>query len=229
MGAWGYGLFQSDHDYDIVSDLTYEVGLDKLQSDAEARAGIADGERSDFYYTLYCPSDVKVVREYLETPNATGTSPLAKALTKWQAKASGPRTGMDYPDPGYIFVLLGACMEFVHPVIVRAKLIVLGAMTLGCNLSADTLAAMTATFTECGLMPDALVQMENALVGPLAYQGEPYFFDSPGLVETANRSSGGVVGPGGYVGMNVASPGGLFRGPDDRSVRRQPYVPSRLQ
>lgn len=89
-------------------------------------------------------------------------------------------------------------------------------MTLGCKLSTETLAAMTVHFTQCGLMPDALVQVDAALVGPKRYKGEPYFFDSPGLVETANnKSSGNSGGPGGWGGLNVPSPGGMFRGPDD--------------
>ena len=115
MGAWGYGLFQSDHDFDIISDLSYEVGLDKLQLDAEAEAEAQKtkkkkGVRKDFWYQIYQPSDVDAVRQYLETPDsATGISPLDKALSKWEAKASGPRNDEDYPDSGYIFVLLCAC------------------------------------------------------------------------------------------------------------------------
>lgn len=30
-GAWGFGLFQSDHDYDIVDMLTDEAGLAKAE------------------------------------------------------------------------------------------------------------------------------------------------------------------------------------------------------
>lgn len=31
MGAWGHGLFQSDQDYDIVSELTHEAGIYELK------------------------------------------------------------------------------------------------------------------------------------------------------------------------------------------------------
>lgn len=86
-------------------------------------------------------------------------------------------------------------------------------MSLGCKLSAETLAAMRAKFTECGFMPHALVQLDGALIGPDRYRGQPYDFDSPGLIETANKSSDDGR-DGGYMLMNVASPGGLFRGPD---------------
>ncbi|KAI7530125.1 hypothetical protein KC331_g14839 [Hortaea werneckii] len=30
MGAWGFGLFQSDTDYDLISDLDHELGLYEL-------------------------------------------------------------------------------------------------------------------------------------------------------------------------------------------------------
>ena len=31
MGAWGYGLFQSDHDYEIVDEFTKDIGLVELE------------------------------------------------------------------------------------------------------------------------------------------------------------------------------------------------------
>jgi hypothetical protein len=68
MGAWGYGntppasiashklthqgLFQSDHDLDIMSELSYEAGLDELADAAEAQAKAAsksDEEIKDIY------------------------------------------------------------------------------------------------------------------------------------------------------------------------------------
>lgn len=114
MGAWDYGLFQSDHDFDVISELDDEIGLYKLQKEAEAKAGLdsnsdEDMQRSKFYYTLHHPSDLEVVREFLNTPNvATGISPLQEALSKWQREADfGER--VPFRHPGYIFVLLGAC------------------------------------------------------------------------------------------------------------------------
>ena len=81
-------------------------------------------------------------------------------------------------------------------------------MTLGCKLSAETLDAMTVTFTQCGFMPDALVQLDAALTGPNRYNGQPYVLESPGLVETANKTLS-REGSGGHVLMNVANPGGI--------------------
>lgn len=84
-------------------------------------------------------------------------------------------------------------------------------MTLGCKLSPVTLQNMRKMFTKCGLMPDALTQMDAALNGPGSYKGEPWHFNSPGLLETANSRFGGGGG-----GLNVPAPHGMFKGPDDR-------------
>lgn len=92
MGAWGYGLFQSDHDLDALSFLDDELGLTKLQEDAVARGGFEPDENGwpPFNYTLYCCSDKNIAREHLETPDPiTGISPLDAALTKY--KVSGSR------------------------------------------------------------------------------------------------------------------------------------------
>lgn len=82
-------------------------------------------------------------------------------------------------------------------------------MTVGCKLSEDTMEALREVFTECGLMPDALNQMDAALNGPNRYKNQPWDFNSKGLFDTMEESSGSG-------GMNVASPGGLFGGPDTR-------------
>jgi hypothetical protein len=115
MGAWGYRLFQSEFDFDIMLRFSDEVGLDKLQAEAEAKAGFQDGygnADSGFFYALYCPSDVEAVRKHLEAPNvATGVPPLEEALKKWQAKALGPAIGPELRFLRYCFVLLGACMS----------------------------------------------------------------------------------------------------------------------
>lgn len=38
MGAWGLGLFESDHDFDLLSGLDHEAGLEALESEAKKRA-----------------------------------------------------------------------------------------------------------------------------------------------------------------------------------------------
>lgn len=84
-------------------------------------------------------------------------------------------------------------------------------MGLGCKLTADNLTAMRSIFTECGLMPDALKQVDAALNGPGRYNGQPWFFDSPGLIETANNAP-----PDAPMFMNVPAPHGFLNGPDSR-------------
>ncbi|USW52852.1 Putative Zinc finger, MYND-type [Septoria linicola] len=198
MGATCYRLFDSDHDFDIIGDLDGEVGLYKLQTDAEAAVGFTeDSDLKDdpgFRYTLYCPSDLQLVRKFLETPSAeTGVTPLDALLAKKKAIAFGQRLEIDYPDSGYIFVLLGA-------------------MTLGCKLSPETLEDMREMFTRSGFMPDALRELDAALNGPKAYNGTPYDFGALGFDELANKPR--PVSAGGFVMLNVPSPGGLFAGPD---------------
>ncbi|KAF2213894.1 hypothetical protein CERZMDRAFT_95922 [Cercospora zeae-maydis SCOH1-5] len=56
-------------------------------------------------------------------------------------------------------------------------------MNLGCKLSADKIQDLRNIFTECGLFPDALVQMDNALNGPHCYKGAPWKFDHPNLFD----------------------------------------------
>jgi hypothetical protein len=84
MGAWGYGdspfiphripgtdtlpgLLQSDHDFDIVENLTHEAAIDKLEEDAQAKAKAAG--TPEVFHTIYgqmC-SDRHAVRAHLES------------------------------------------------------------------------------------------------------------------------------------------------------------------
>ena len=48
-GAWGYGIFESDHDQDIVSDLSHEAGLDELE---EAAVEKDPSKKDKLYYIL---------------------------------------------------------------------------------------------------------------------------------------------------------------------------------
>jgi hypothetical protein len=47
------GLFQSDHDLDIVDDLSYEAGLSKLQEEAQYFAKAAGKDEKDVDRILY--------------------------------------------------------------------------------------------------------------------------------------------------------------------------------
>ncbi|KAI8939739.1 hypothetical protein NX059_003484 [Plenodomus lindquistii] len=202
MGAWGYGLFQSDHDLDMVSDLDHEAGLTKLQDEAQALAkapGQSEADSDKIYYSIYgnCCSDPELVRAHLDS------GILVDMIAKKEAKMMSLPTGsmdekLEYfvSDPCYKYVLLGAC-----------------AMSLGCQLPTEYVAMLKKVYTEGGLMPDALRQMKKALFGPGSYEnGKPYDFGSKGLMETANAKPDekqASNGPG-FNLMNVPSPGGFF-------------------
>ncbi|EAT78155.1 MYND-type zinc finger protein samB [Parastagonospora nodorum] len=199
MGAWGYGLFQSDHDFDIISELNHDAGLNQMEDEAQALAkasGKDDKEIGQIYYTIDgkgC-SDPDLVRKHLDS------GVLNYLIAEREAKMLAVPTKeqeLDHylQDPCYVYVLLGAC-----------------AMTLGSQLPASYVSLLKKVYTEGGLMPDALKQMKKALHGPNGYKnGEPYDFHSKDLVETANADSDNRKPNGlGFIGMNVPSPGGLF-------------------
>ncbi|EUC39278.1 hypothetical protein COCCADRAFT_31658 [Bipolaris zeicola 26-R-13] len=191
MGAWGYCLFQSGNDLDIVSEMSDEAGLTKLEEEAQAPHSI--------YYTIYrdiC-SDPELVRKHLDS------GVLVDMIAKKESKMLSELTGsldqrLDYltRDPCYAYVLLGAC-----------------AMTLGCQLPDAYVSMLKKIYTEGGLMPDAQRQMKKALFGPGGYKnGRPYDFGSKTLLETANAREVEErdTGSQGFVMMNVLSPGGIW-------------------
>ncbi|KAF1950442.1 hypothetical protein CC80DRAFT_578477 [Byssothecium circinans] len=193
MGAWGYGLFQSDHDFDLVSDLTGEAGLYKLEEEAveKAKAEGADEKTiRHISYSIYFPSDLEFVRQHLDS------GVLAKMVQEKEAAMLAPPKEGEwvFNDPCYAYVLLGAC-----------------AMSLGCHLPDSYISMLKKVYTEGGLMPDALKQMKKALFGPDGFtNGVPYDFESKDLVETANAMGSAPPSGRGWVGMNVIGPGGIF-------------------
>ncbi|KAF2448579.1 hypothetical protein P171DRAFT_461372 [Karstenula rhodostoma CBS 690.94] len=193
MGAWGHDLFQSDHDFDMVSDMGAEAGLDKLEEEAVAKAnadGDADAEEH-VYFSLLHPTHPDIVRQHLDS------GVLVDLIKEKKAAMLAPPSKWSFlQDPCYAYVLLGAC-----------------AMGLGCSLPAEYLIMLKMVYTEGGLMPGALKQMRKALFGPDGFtNGVPYDFESKSLIETANSMSDEDYKPNpfGYVGMNVIGPGGLF-------------------
>ncbi|EMD96833.1 hypothetical protein COCC4DRAFT_41685 [Bipolaris maydis ATCC 48331] len=202
MGAWGYCLFQSDHDFDVISEMSHEAGLAKLEEDAQARAkaeGKSDKEVNLIYYTIYSNdcSDPELVRKHLDS--GVLVDMIAKKESKMLSKLDGSLDQrLDYltRDPCYAYVLLGAC-----------------AMTLGCQLPEAYVSMLKKVYTEGGIMADAQRQMRKALFGPGGYKnGKPYDFESKTLSETADSSATEEhdVNPLGFRPLNVLSPGGLF-------------------
>ncbi|KAK4539175.1 hypothetical protein LTR36_001175 [Oleoguttula mirabilis] len=223
MGAWGLGLFQSDYDYDIIDDLTSEVGLRQLEEEANKAAAKHDKhdkkptktDEDDYddrgvHYSVFadhCSSAeaVEVVKKYMEA------GPLAQLVAKYEAKLTGPGAAEAYHPPQYILVLIGAC-----------------AMTLGCTLAPPFLALLKKLYATAGLMRDAKAQMHKALHGgpkdAFVNDGTAYDFGSLGLHDT--MAAGGppdedtmypesIYGKGGVKMMNVQSPGGFPPLPPD--------------
>jgi hypothetical protein len=168
------GLFQSDHDLDIVGDLSHEAGLIKMEEEAQAIAKAAGKDEKEVDGICYsidgnACSNPDLVRKHLNS------GVLSKMITEKEAIMLAMPTrerGLEFylQDPCYVYVLLGAC-----------------AMTLGCHLSGSYVAMLKKVYTEGGLMPDALKQMKKALNGPNGYKnGEPYDFASKSLIETAD-------------------------------------------
>lgn len=140
MGAWGFNFFESDHDFDTVSDLSHAAGLDALEAKAKERArqkqaGSENGnatkpagptatDEDDDYpllsiYAGAC-ADVELVRDHLDG------GALRKLIDETKAKMEKSDEDDKYADLGrafatYEFVLLGAC-----------------AMTLGCKIPDDS-------------------------------------------------------------------------------------------
>ncbi|KAI0587989.1 zf-MYND domain-containing protein [Pyrenophora tritici-repentis] len=194
------GLFQSDHDFNIVENLTSDAGLYKLEENAKAIAkakGKSEKDVEGVSYLIYGPacSHLDSVRKHLDG------GILADLIAKKEAKMLGALAGskeemLEYwmEDPCYVYVLLGAC-----------------AMTLGCRLPDTYVAMLKKVYTEGGLMPQAQQQIKKALFGPNGYvNGVPYDIESKTLTEEADSRPSEPDNGRGYQLMNVMSPGGIF-------------------
>ncbi|KAK5167021.1 uncharacterized protein LTR77_007750 [Saxophila tyrrhenica] len=209
MGAWGYGLFMSDQDADIASDLASEVGLTALEK-RDADAAVAEGKKVvlfpdmkskgnqdeiEFNYALgagRCSHPDKV-REYLDN------GPLEEYFTKHKQAMLSGKDG--YYGQGYKCLILAAC-----------------AMTLGCKFRPDIRELIKKTYTRNQLPPGSDEQMEAALVGPpstLYKSGEPHtFIDGDTKHQQPKEPTAG-----GFIMMNVPI-GGFFGVPKRKDARR---------
>ncbi|KAL8660215.1 MAG: hypothetical protein Q9226_000016 [Calogaya cf. arnoldii] len=137
MGAWGYGLFQSDNEFDVVvSDIDEEAC--KLAKDPKL--------------TLF---------------NTKNKKRVVKKLND----------GL-FHDLLQLFVR----KEWNHGVIYLAVL----SMQLGVRILATDLTYVQQTLNRTPMYAEAKAQVQKGLDG---YKGEPWDFESKGIVETANASS----------------------------------------
>lgn len=227
MGAWGFNFFESDHDFDTVSDLSHAAGLDALEAKAKERArqkqaGSENGnatkpagptatDEDDDYpllsiYAGAC-ADVELVRDHLDG------GALRKLIDETKAKMEKSDEDDKYADLGrafatYEFVLLGAC-----------------AMTLGCKIPDDFKELLIEKYRSTELQRDSLHGMQLALGdGPERYKGTPYDFGSKGLIETANSRDPAedINSNMPYIGLNVPAPFGLFSSPKGVPLKEYP-------
>ncbi|KAK3700790.1 hypothetical protein LTR37_015762 [Vermiconidia calcicola] len=198
MGAWGLGLFQSDHDYDRVDEFNEEAGIDALEAESIAKVEASGkkvkhrrdaGDASTVYVHFSMDADLcshsDLVRKYLDY------GVLGKLLNKYAANLP-PSNHDGYHLEGYKFVLLGAC-----------------GMSLGCKISEHHKSLIKKYYKNVGLMREALKQMGKAL--DTYVTGVSYDFESLGLHD--------MIAAGGapredrllpYV-INVQPPGGIPR------------------
>lgn len=113
MGAWGLGLFQSDQDLDLVSDLSGEAGIFELEEQANAAvfkstkgpsntgvddAGEDDGTDDGVHYSLLameCSSEdaIEAVRKHMDNGK------LTELVAKYEAKMVGGGDGWGFFSP----------------------------------------------------------------------------------------------------------------------------------
>jgi hypothetical protein len=194
-------LFQSDHDFDLVSGLNHKAGLTTLERQAQTTALAAGKEGQDvdcIYYTIYggsC-SDPVWIRQHRDS-GVLNTLIAEKETKMITTPTTDQELEFHIRDPCYVYVLLGAC-----------------AMTLGCQLPDLYIAMLKKVYTEGGLRPDAPKQMEKALFGPDGYtNGTPYDLESKDLLQIANsmnHKEGSAAQPHGRVWHERHGSRGIF-------------------
>lgn len=215
MGAAGLGLFDSDHDFDHISDMYGPAGLaaleDKAKERAKSRSASEGGSQSDakdedegfpkLSLLAGLCSDVGLVRDHLD-------SGVLQNLIDWKkAEIDEKSRTMDkwnHSIAVYDLILLGAC-----------------AMSLGCKISSDFKDLLIAKYRTTDLQRDALGQMQVALGdGPYRYKdGIPYVFvglkELPGDSDRDDR-----LFPGSIL-INTPAPFGMLR--NNRPIPERVY------
>ncbi|KAI7468494.1 hypothetical protein KC351_g13634 [Hortaea werneckii] len=211
MGAWGFGLFQSDWDLDLIGDLDSELGLYELARKASAAAAAAaaaassseEGQKENQHptyaeehddaeddlvgYSIFAndcfPEEaIGTVKEFLESGK------LAELVAKYEEKMHTRDESVLF-DPPLVFDKPEYHRPRTDDIHSEYKLCLLGAcaMTHGCHLEPSFVNLLKRIYHASLRMPDKNMQMTKALYGPNGYiNGVAYDFGSKGLVETAN-------------------------------------------
>lgn len=206
MGAWGFGIFESDHDLDVSDEFDLELGIGELgeKAVAEAKAKAVSEKSSQgenklteegeekidrsMYYSIHNPSDPDTVRAHLEKTGA-----LERVIDKYVAAFRAAKSIEARYGPEYKLVLLAAC-----------------AMQLGCKLPPDFKKLVKKLYPYVGLMDEGCKQ-KDAL--DRYEDGDPFDLGSKGLVETMDdlaHNDDVDSGSNGWTGANVPGMGSLF-------------------
>lgn len=218
MGAAGLGLFDSDHDFDSISDLDVEAGFPKLATELRAKdsanrpqedetkstekaASINDADDDyDYRFSLHGSSQL-TKDEFLAVRKHLESGVLDRMINARLEKIKVGDLGI-YGHPGYELVLLAVC-----------------AMEYGCKLSEPFLDHLRRNIRSVGLMRDAVTQVDIALNDPekcYKNDGTPYELQYiEGLGEADTLYPGGTT----YKLLNTAAPFGLFRATGTAAVQ----------
>lgn len=166
MGAWGLGLFDSDHDLDLIGDIGDDAELELLEPkirerletthSAHVEAHRAGGKEDEplkcdcveemvsIYPSLRPYENKDLVRQHLENPDsADGSKSRATSLVeKYRSELKSGNDIRSAWGPGYKLILLGVCY-----------------MELGMVLPAGLRDTMRRIYRVVGLMRDALVRI----------------------------------------------------------------------
>ncbi|KAK4889011.1 hypothetical protein LTR27_012126 [Elasticomyces elasticus] len=236
-GAWGLGLFQSDWDYDLLQDLSWDCDLLELEMDDAEKQGKKGAYSGMIKKTMMHKGDSgNHVRQnehdhadlpkkkddevYYNIYSSLCSSP--KRVRQWIEKTAGR--------PGNVSILQRMLVKHMALAVASRNkprragykrpgytCVLLGAaaMSLGCKLPADYLQYMRDSYTNdqaVGLMRDALKQMKDAL-GPDGYKndGTPYDFLGKGCKGLHMTLRSGGAAPEDCItpgSLNVPSPAG---------------------
>lgn len=207
MGAWGLGIFQSDHDYDRVGQLSGDAGVYKLEKE-DVDAAISQGKKVKMVSDLDRNNEPET-KELESAYNKTAMK-NAKALHKagklvgeietvsvhyviYARVCSNPERIRKHLDTGVLARMLKDAEKKLKENYSGEydsngyEFVLLGAcgMSIGCELSPSIVTMMKKRYKNVGLMRDAKTQMEAALDEDTGYvNGNPWDFGSLGLKET---------------------------------------------
>ena len=237
MGAWGLGLFQSDHDYDLITTLDEEAGLAELEKRVKG---------PDYVPPPPGPTNCQVMFAQAGRARYVGQNPAINAMDRLN-KGVEPNYSIyahfcadvdevrKHLDSGVLAAMLADKEERMlapdaseEDSADRSRTAFAGAglagpgyefvflsacaMSLGCSIPEHYMNVMRKVYMCVGLMEDAVKQMDKAL--KKYKNGKPYDFRSLDLNQAMKRANlHGQPNQMGVVGMNTAGPGTMFYSP----------------